>query len=391
MNIALAEIRVGKRHRKDMGDIDGLVESMRVLGLLQPIGVTADYELVFGQRRLKAAKKLGWETIAARVIKVDKLLAEQDENEVRKEFTPSERVAITEAIRERITERRGRPGKTNVEVFPQIPAGTKTREHAAVKAGFGNDATYRQAKAVVDRGTADLVRAMDSGGLSINLASKLAERPVKDQQRVATAVLGGQDARNAVRELHREQRIARLAEVVGSNVELGGSLGKHPIIYADPPWRYEHAESMSREIENQYPTMEIADICALPVRDVSTEDAVLFLWATSPKLAEALQVVTAWGFTYRTCMVWDKERIGMGYYARQQHELLLIATVGQPPAPRPEARPPSVIRAPRGEHSSKPVRFYEIIENMYPELPRLELFSRSPRTGWKVWGNQSAA
>ena len=391
MNVPIAEIRVGRRHRKDMGDLDALVESIRTLGLLQPIGITPDKELVFGQRRLKAARKLGWDTIPARVVKVDKLIAERDENEVRKEFTPSERVSIVEAVRERIGKRQGQRTDRHPEKLPEVARGVETREFAAARGGFGNDATYRQAKAVVDRGAPELVKAMDSGALSINLASKLAERPRADQQRIATAVLSGEDARNAMRELHRDERVARLAEIVKGNAALDGGVGRHPVIYADPPWRYEHAESRTREIENQYPTMELDAICALPVQDVTTDDAVLFLWATSPKLAEALRVVEAWGFVYRTCMVWDKERIGMGYYARQQHELLLIATRGQPPAPAPEARPPSVIRAPRGEHSAKPERFYEIIEAMYGPLPKLELFCRSPRAGWKVWGNQSAA
>jgi N6-adenosine-specific RNA methylase IME4 len=390
-NVELAEIRVGKRHRKDMGDLDALVESMRTLGLLQPIGITPDKELVFGQRRLKAARKLGWTSIPSRVVKVDALIAERDENEVRKEFTPSERVSIVRAIRERIGKRQGQRTDRLPENLREVPKGVDTIEFAAVKGGFGNDATYRQAEAVCDRGTPELVRAMDTGALSIHLASKLVERPKADQQRIATAVLSGEDARNALRELHRDERVKRLAEIVKGNSALDDGIGRYPVIYADPPWRYEHAESRTREIENQYPTMELDEICALPVSEVTPDDAVLFLWATSPKLAEALRVLESWGFTYRTCMVWDKERIGMGYYARQQHELLLIATKGQPPAPAPEARPPSVIRAPRGEHSSKPERFYEIIEAMYGPLPKLELFCRSPRAGWKVWGNQSAA
>ena len=82
------------------------------------------------------------------------------------------------------------------------------------------------------------------------------------------------------------------------------------MIYADPPWRYEHVKTESRAIENQYPTMDLDAICALPVRDIATDDSVLFLWATSPKLAEAMRVIDAWGFTYRTCMAWVKEKIG---------------------------------------------------------------------------------
>jgi N6-adenosine-specific RNA methylase IME4 len=163
-----------------------------------------------------------------------------------------------------------------------------------------------------------------------------------------------------------------------------------PILYADPPWRYEHVKTESRAIENQYPTLSLEEICALPVAAAATSDAVLFLWATSPKLAEAFQALDAWGFTYRTCMVWAKNKIGMGYYARQQHELLLIATKGEPPVPLPENRPSSVVHAERGEHSKKPEIFYDLIERMYPEFEKNELFLRGPaRKGWRGWGNQA--
>ena len=104
-----------------------------------------------------------------------------------------------------------------------------------------------------------------------------------------------------------------------------------------------------------------------------------------------MRVVEAWGFTYRTCAVWSKPQIGMGYYFRQQHELLLVATRGDMPAPPPAARVGSVVTADRGRHSAKPAEFAEIIERMYPALPKVELFCRSPRDGWAVWGNQSAA
>src|SRR5690606_14895132 len=152
-------------------------------------------------------------------------------------------------------------------------------------------------------------------------------------------------------------------------------------------WKYEHAKTDNRAIENHYPPMELDAICALTVP--ATEDAILFLWVTSPKLEEGIAVVNAWGFTYRTCMVWVKDKIGMGYYARQKHELLLICTRGNMPTPLPRHRPESVIEAPRGKHSAKPAEFYELIEAMYPELPKMELFCRSPRDGWEVWGNQS--
>ena len=186
------------------------------------------------------------------------------------------------------------------------------------------------------------------------------------------------------------RRQERLAEIAKNNrpLDTGGQL--YPVIYADPPWLYDFTLSETRAIENHYPTMTLDEICALPVSGVAASDAVLFLWATSPKLPEAFRVLEAWGFTYKTCMVWVKDKIGMGYYARQKHELLLIATRGNIPTPAPSDRPPSVIEATRLEHSAKPIEFYEAIERMYPTLERLELFSRSPRHGWAVWGNQAA-
>jgi N6-adenosine-specific RNA methylase IME4 len=168
-------------------------------------------------------------------------------------------------------------------------------------------------------------------------------------------------------------------------------VGLFKLLYVDPPWRYEHVETESRAIENQYPTMSLDDICALRVP--SADDCVLFLWATSPKLAEALLVVEAWGFSYRTCAVWDKEVIGMGYYFRQQHELLLVAARGTLPVPEPSARVSSVIRARRGAHSKKPARVYELLEAMYPaftQADRAELFARQQRPGWTTWSNEPA-
>lgn len=203
-----------------------------------------------------------------------------------------------------------------------------------------------------------------------------------------TVMEAAKEIRQVKTEQRREERLEKIVEISQGNVELKTD-ARYPVLYADPPWRYEHAESESRAIENQYPTMLLDDICALPVSDLATPDAILFLWATSPKLAESMRVIEAWGFTYRTCAVWDKQKIGMGYYFRQQHELLLVATRGSIPAPPPDARPSSVFSESRGEHSAKPAQFAEWIEAMYPTLPRMELFCRSPREGWATWGNQS--
>ena len=203
-------------------------------------------------------------------------------------------------------------------------------------------------------------------------------------EQISTAAVV-RDVNKQTRRSMREEKIASIEE---GNTELPSNR-RYSLLLADPPWRYDHVKTESRAIENHYPTMQLAEICELPINDICSDDAILFLWATSPMLIEAGAVIKAWGFTYRTCMVWVKDRIGMGFYVRQQHELLLIATRGSIPTPAEADRPSSVIEAPRHQHSEKPAAVYDIIERMYPAMGKLELFARAPRAGWDRWGNQA--
>jgi N6-adenosine-specific RNA methylase IME4 len=191
------------------------------------------------------------------------------------------------------------------------------------------------------------------------------------------------------RDERRIERIEKIVDINSRNKPLNDGLGKFNIILADPPWQYEHPISDSRRIENQYPTMPIEEICSLPVKDISENDAIIFLWASTPMLKKGLQVMDAWGFEYRTSMVWVKPSIGPGHWVRQRHEFLLIGVKGSLPTPESENKPDSVIEAPREEHSKKPEKVYELIEKMFPELSKVELFCRQPRLNWSVWGNES--
>ena len=134
--------------------------------------------------------------------------------------------------------------------------------------------------------------------------------------------------------------------------------------------------------------MSLDEIKALPVGKLATDAAIFYLWATSPKLEESMQVMNAWGFSYRSCAVWDKEIMGMGYWFRQQTELLLVGIRGAMPSPEPASRVSSLITSRRGKHSQKPDCVYRMIETMYPDLSRIELFSRQQRSGWAAFGNQ---
>lgn len=168
--------------------------------------------------------------------------------------------------------------------------------------------------------------------------------------------------------------------------------GVYRVIYADPPWEYGDKrtnDEQSGSAESQYPTMPIDAICSLPIRDMAATDSVLFLWATAPLLTEAVQVIEAWGFTYKAQFVWDKVKGFNGHYNDVRHELLLVATRGSC-VPSVETLDPSVIAEKRTKHSRKPDRFYELIERLYPvgDATHIELFARRSREGWRSWGNQ---
>ena len=186
----------------------------------------------------------------------------------------------------------------------------------------------------------------------------------------------------------KAERVEKINEISQGNETL--ELEKtYPVIYADPPWQYAHSETDSRKIENHYPTMTLDEICNMPVSNISAKDSILFLWTTSPKLEEGLKVLNSWGFKYTTCAIWDKQKKGLGYYFRQNHEILLIGKRGNIPTPDPKDRPDSIVSIPKDKHSAKPLEFHQIIENMYPDFSRIELFCRDPQPKWDVWGNQS--
>lgn len=164
---------------------------------------------------------------------------------------------------------------------------------------------------------------------------------------------------------------------------------KYGVVYADPPWRFEpysRETGMDRAADNHYPTMMLEEIKQLDVP--AAKSCVLFLWATVPMLPQALEVMVAWGFEYKSHLVWDKKKIGTGYWNRNRHELLLIGTRGEVPAPDEKTRGPSLIAVARDRHSAKPVAFRKLIEKMFPTVRKIELFAREQVKGWDVWGNE---
>lgn len=161
------------------------------------------------------------------------------------------------------------------------------------------------------------------------------------------------------------------------------------VIMADPPWRFRlYSEAGEHKSpQRHYACMDLAAIKAMPVGELAGRHAMLWLWATWPMLPQALEIMAAWGFKYTTGGAWDKGRWGPGYVHRSVTEPWLIGTRG---SPRIDGRSvPNVIRETRREHSRKPEMAYALAERMMPGATRIELFARTRRPGWQVWGDEA--
>jgi N6-adenosine-specific RNA methylase IME4 len=168
---------------------------------------------------------------------------------------------------------------------------------------------------------------------------------------------------------------------------------RYGVIYMDPEWKDEvwSLETGGNKLP-LYPTSGLSALKARDIPSIAYKDCVLFMWATNQHLAEAIELGLYWGFTYRSNYVWYKPKgLGMGYWNRSKHELLLIFARGKIPSPAPGEQWDSVVEAvpPSDLHSSKPDIFADMIAEYYPNIPKIELNARGPREGWTVWGNES--
>lgn len=212
------------------------------------------------------------------------------------------------------------------------------------------------------------------------VAQRLADLPPEQFQAV-------RDGHSTITKAIREVEHARRPSVPLSTE------GRYRIIYADPPWRYNDTRGglesyRGSAAEDHYPTMALEEICAVDVKGISEDDAVLFCWATFPLLPEALQVIGAWGFEYKTAFVWNKVRPNFGNYHNANGELILLGTRGSC-RPDIDKRESQVITLERtGRHSEKPEEFRAMIDRLYPRGKRIELFARSLHDGWDAHGNE---
>lgn len=242
--LAISEIKIGARHRKDMGDLGPLAMSIKDNGLLQPIGISSDNELVFGERRLRACRDvLGWEEIDVRLVNVSSIAAgEYAENEIRKNFTPSERVAIMDTIK-----RYKHGGDRKSDQAPDLALEIS----ASKQSGFSSRQTASNARKVVNKGIEQLREAMDKEEISIDTAALIAGQPEKRQK--AIMKMDEKDREGAVRGIRAEKnQKKRAGETKYKTLTIPWNANKAAYAIKKRGWPRELVMDFIKELRRQY-------------------------------------------------------------------------------------------------------------------------------------------
>lgn len=364
-------------------ELGELAADIKANGLRVPI-VTHVGQVLDGRNRLRACELAGVEPRFENFAGADPVAFVVSLNIKRRHLDESQRAMVGARLLPMLGEeaRKRQGARTDLRDIPPDLGGSRgeAAEHAARLVNVGRG-TVEAAARVLKRAEPELVEAVDRGDVAVSAAAAVADLPAKDQRAVVHMIATGEarHVKDALRQLnHEAKRIVTLDEA---------AQGRYAVVYADPPWSYNNS-GFDGSPEDHYPTMPTDAICALPVGSKLTTNAVCFLWATNPLLEDALRVMAAWGFSYKTNLVWVKDRgTYLGFYANGFHELLLIGTRGAM-VPDRSTIPKSVIEAPRTEHSRKPP-LHAVIERMYPDGPYLELFARRPAgERWTVFGNE---
>tara|TARA_Y100000310_G_scaffold2404_1_gene3118 strand:- start:792 stop:1892 length:1101 start_codon:yes stop_codon:yes gene_type:complete len=358
-------------------DLVDLGDSIEVSGLRHPI-MLFEGKILDGRNRYLACIDRGtepkfeeWRGTASEAITFV-----WDENSVRRQLTSSQKAAC-HIKRGQVDERYREAGEVAV-----LAAKDRQRE-GGKKAGRSHPAKVTelipQAK---ESGLAatQTARAAGTNRKYIEHAQTIQEKAPEKLEEVAR---GEKTIPQAMREIRKEE--------VREEVRLPSS--KYRVVYADPPWSYGNSGVIGDSdnyghVERHYDSMTIPELCAMDVASILEDNAVLFMWVTSPLLSECWPVIKVWGFKYKTSIVWDKDAHNFGHYVSVRHELLLICTNGSC-TPDISELLPSVVKIKRSrKHSEKPCEFRQMIEKMYPHGRRIELFARAKAEGWDGFGNE---
>jgi N6-adenosine-specific RNA methylase IME4/ParB-like chromosome segregation protein Spo0J len=405
--IAIGDITIPTKRMRQLRPetVDELAHSFGQSGQLQAIVVRPNsrggHILVAGRHRVEAARKRGQKTIRAEIrdgLDADAaLLAEIDENLVRADLSPAER-ALHVGRRKELYEKlhpetkRGGDRKSAKAKSNRQNGNLKRRftKDAAKKTGKGERTIQRDASRAKITHLADVIGTSLDEGEQLDALAKLPE--TEQRGLIALAKTGKYvSAKRPAKLLRRRERERELANATkAASKALGRKL--YGVIYADPPWGYDRT-GFETGADDLYPTMTLDALKALKLP--AADNCILFLWVPIPHLHNAMALLQAWGCAYETAFVWVKdaawrERLRSwhvpGHWGHAEAELLLVAKRGQ--VPGPVLGEHQVVEARRGRHSEKPAVFAEMIERLFPNTPKLEMFARKARPGWDSHGNE---
>jgi N6-adenosine-specific RNA methylase IME4/ParB-like chromosome segregation protein Spo0J len=379
---AIDEIIVGERHRRDLGDIEGLAASIAEVGLLQPIAVTFDGYLIAGERRLRAVQLLGWRTIPCTLIPLNLnqiVRGEFAENTCRKDFTLSEAVAIKRALE------------------PLEKAAAKGRQ--AASGGKGRIASGKLPTAITGRAADKAAKATGMARRTLEKAEAVVDAAEAEPEKFGK-LLADMDRTGRVNGVYRRLKNTQQAARIRAEPPPLPDKGPYRAAMADPAWAYEPDDENAPERGVlPYRTMSIEHLCAVDVASIMHQDSVICLWVTNFVLARGLHipVLSAWGgFEPKTIITWPKDRPGRGRWAFGQTEHLVLAVRGQAVVTLSD-RTTTLLRGPfhlvrKNAHSEKPIESYAFVESLCPAPRYADLFSRYRYNDkWDCHGDQAPA
>jgi N6-adenosine-specific RNA methylase IME4/ParB-like chromosome segregation protein Spo0J len=361
--LLIAEIKIGKRHRRDLGDVAGLAASIRDVGLLHPVVVTREGRLIAGARRIRAHELLERDSIPVTVVDLDKIAhGEHAENTFRKDFTLTEAVAIKRAVE------------------PLLKADAEARMLAGKGAdGSGGRGKKRKPVANLAPGkTRDLV-AKHTGKARTSLAKAealVAAAEAEPDNVKIKQLVEAMDKSGRVNGPYRRLTNMRQAEAIRAEPPPLPSRGPYRVAVADVPWPFEvNDDNPAHRGAWPFPTMSIEQICALDVGSIMHNDAILWFWTTNFHLRHAYKILDAWGFhDTPTMLTWAKDRMGNGHWLRGQTEHCIVAVRGKPTVTLTNQT--TLLHAPVRAHSEMPAEFYALVERLCPAPRYADLFSR---------------
>ena len=382
-------------------EYESLKEDVAKMGVLVPIEFDEEGEVLDGHHRIQACRELGiteyprvirefkneeekrahvWAVnIARRQLSSEQLKSIRNEQkklavEMRKNGLSQEAVGVILRVPRRTV---GYWEQSNATIGnaanscisgkndnrPDVRVVVPKKEHSVITERYGNGETQEDIAADYKITRQGIARIIEKENKKKNEKEKRQEAAAKQD---SEGYFGGKDG---------------LQNLVNSG-------RKYRIVYADPPWNYDN--TMPEYVtapSDYYQLMTFDEISGMPINKIVEDNAVLFLWVTSPILEDSFRVINAWGFKYKASFVWDKIKHNMGHYNSVRHEFLLICVRGSC-QPDKQKLHDSVQSIERLEHSAKPEKFREIIDEIYPEGKRIELFARKRAEGWDAFGNE---